>query len=761
MNDKPRKFKYRCQYQPYHFAGIYLGLIDKEHAKELEEHATHCEKCCETWFKISAIFAGAERLTEEEALLHIKFIASPLGDMFSELTAQDVMERVKEFAKDLQGEQDEENAESDVEQDEEEANKELRLITLPTQKQVEEDDEEEFEESDEEEEVVEEEEVNGQIMVKLELANPPIKEQVEVKEESSSEKKESESKDESNAVIAPQKTQYYLKVAAVILAIGILGIMFYTAYSRDIEMKQIKEVAERVKEEKIAELKAIEVVNSEVDPIKLAKIFEEASKQIESNSNDSTAYLRRATAAEKLMLLDQATEDFKRYCALTGANCDNQIARIEKTKNLRVEKTSYDMIDENIDQYLTSLMKYDNAAAQSYLARAKGLAEEMLQRTGDRLGVDLVSYYINISLDKVESLLEARTIRREMDKLPAIDNFSEYIPKLERAKAIFKKNSATAEVVYNSAILSRFYVKGFKYEEAQKEVDEFLQLSTDASYKLCQAGLIWVDSHLAQTKGDILNFMSLNDKSLEIFSQVDSGNVILASLMVGVEYKIEITDNDTLAFTNGLEGLKKSLKKEEGNKRLAAFASRFSRFQAVTADKMKMPRLAEAYLKYAILICDQYDVPGYKNDHYSLLATLKASQGKKEEALEMLEKSKLFISEDPITQKEDLLTTTTREGKIYGLLGNYAMSGASYKESLQLVKELGITQLIYTAELKKGLGEALQMQRKDVEAKKELIESKKIYDKARAAYQSMKAPLTRPSFTNKSVEELLDLVEAR
>ncbi|MBL8152466.1 MAG: tetratricopeptide repeat protein [Blastocatellia bacterium] len=389
------------------------------------------------------------------------------------------------------------------------------------------------------------------------------------------------------------------------------------------------------------------------------------------------------------------------------------------------------------------------------------MAEEMLQKTGDRLGVDLVSYYSDLPLSKVVVLLEARKIRSEIDKLPAIDNFSQYIPKLERAKTIFKENSADAEVAYNAAILSRFYVKGFKHEEAKREVDEFLQPSVDASYKLCQAGLIWVNSQLAHINGNILDSMSLNEKSLEVFSQIDSGNIKLAPLMVGVEYQIETTDNDSLAFTNGLEGLKKSVKREEGNKRLAAFASRFAGFQGVTADKMKMPNLAEAYIKYAISICDQHDVPAYRVDYYTFLATLKASSEKTEEALSLLEKAKSFGSKDYMAQKEDLLATSIYKGKIHGLLGNYETSEASYREALELSKELGRNQLIYTAEIRKGLGEALQKQGKKVEAKKELIESKKMYDKARAAYQSMKAPLTRPSFTNKSVEELLDLVEVR
>ncbi|MBL8152481.1 MAG: hypothetical protein JNN15_21360, partial [Blastocatellia bacterium] len=78
-----------------------------------------------------------------------------------------------------------------------------------------------------------------------------------------------------------QGNRYTKIVAGVILAFGILGIMFYVVYSRDME---IREVVDRVKEEKIAEVKAIEVVNSEVDPVKLAKMFEDASEKIKSNA---------------------------------------------------------------------------------------------------------------------------------------------------------------------------------------------------------------------------------------------------------------------------------------------------------------------------------------------------------------------------------------------------------------------------------------------------------------------------------------------
>ncbi|MBL8151057.1 MAG: tetratricopeptide repeat protein [Blastocatellia bacterium] len=221
----------------------------------------------------------------------------------------------------------------------------------------------------------------------------------------------------------------------------------------------------------------------------------------------------------------------------------------------------------------------------------------------------------------------------------------------------------------------------------------------DASYKLCQADLTFISSQLAFVNGDNLTSLALNDQSIKMLTRIDAGNANLTPLMVGTGNHIDMTDNDTLAFDNGLEGLKKSLKKEKGNKRLLAFASRFASFQAIIADKMKMPNLAEAYFNYAISICDEYDISGYKNSYYCFLAVLKASQGKRKEALETLEKAKMFISKDPITQKEDQLITFGYTGKVYGLLEDYKVSEDSYRKAFQIAKEIGTSQLIYTAEI--------------------------------------------------------------
>jgi tetratricopeptide (TPR) repeat protein len=304
-------------------------------------------------------------------------------------------------------------------------------------------------------------------------------------------------------------------------------------------------------------------------------------------------------------------------------------------------------------------------------------------------------------------------------------------------------------------------LKAFKHDDSKKEVDEFLKLSIDAGYKLCQAGLLWIDSQLAYTKGDTPNLISLNDKSVKLYSQIDCGNLNLAPLMVGIDYQVNITGSDTLAFSNALEGLAKSLKQEEGNKRLAAFAARFARFQTITAHKMNRSKLAEHYIRQAISIAELHNLITYRVEYYCILSALHAEQGNKGVSLELLNKAVNIASTDLTAQKDITMTIHTYKGKIYGLLKSYKTSEAAYKEALQLAKELGTTELIYTAELKKGLGEALCMQGRKVDAKTELAQSKEVFDKARAAYQAMKAPLIKPSFTEKSVEELLVLVEAR
>lgn len=719
---KPRQ-KCLCNVQPYHFAAIYLGLTDKENAKELEEHATSCEYCCEVWFKISAIFSGVEPPSLEESLSHIRFVAGPLGDMFSELTIREALERVKD--PDLLDNQTTDSSDPD-------SSDLLPLSMLQTIKPT--------------QSVSLKDVVNAQVVVNIQttvVTNGESVNQIEVRQR--------------------RGISHYMKVAAaVILAFNFFGLIFYTGHR--IGQNSPSGVVVKYQEESSSRL--VDKAHKETDAAQLAYLFEEASEKINSNSGDSTAFLVRAIVGEKLMLLEQSESDFKSYSALTGIDTEADVKRVQDIANTPPKPTKYDLIDESIDKSLQALISGDYALSKSHLTEAKNLSDSMLKETGDRIGVDLVDYYSKLSSqNQAKELLEARKARKRLAKTATIDNFQQCIKELENNELIFAKYSSKVDSLDNSLWLSRFLIKSYQKQKAKIEVEQALSYAAESGYKLAEAQLVYIKSELAIFDENIAESITLSNKSLKLFSGLDSDILTLYPLMSLVVYQANSADNNLLSFKYGLEGLTKSIKKEEGNTKRAAFAARFSALQAIAAEKMSLFSVTQSYLNYGLTICTQYNLTVYPVELKCLLANLYASQGDRKRALLFLDEAKQLGEnfKDSIAKKEITLTISGYEGKVYGMLGNYNKSEASYKEAISIAKGMGTPNVLYSAELDKGLGEALYAQGKAryVEAKQELISAQQKFDKAALRHETKRANLVKYNFSNKSIEELLRKIDAR
>lgn len=496
-------------------------------------------------------------------------------------------------------------------------------------------------------------------------------------------------------------------------------------------------------------------VDIEKDPIQLAYIFEEASKKIATENGDPIQFLIRAIASEKLMLLDQAEEDYASYLKFSGNGANSKI----DCQPVKAEQDVYEKLESLIDSYLASRANGTEDLTTLYLTQAKAVAEEIAAKD-DRTGLDLIEFYSSLPERSTKELLRLRERKNIAASTAAIDQFREMISELTYLESAFHKQNAEVEVESIMFLLAKFLMKNSQHAEASRIVEEYIPITERSSHKLSEAKFTFLKGEIANYKGNAAIANEFHTKSLKQLKSLSHTDFSFYPLYAVVGRQATIGDPEA-ALLQGSSALSRSFSLLNNSKVYASFGSIFAQFQGTAASNLGLETLSEAYLKLALKIAKEQKLNTYAVENQCLLAVLKATQGKKNEAFDLISKTYEFNSQDLQAQMVNQSMIFGYKGKVFGLLGNYTVAEDEYRKALEAMEKSQISNLLVYAQTKQGLAEALWLQGKKPEAREELEFAKNEIIKSQQELRLIEKPsrLKRYNFTDKSPDQILLLLD--
>lgn len=494
----------------------------------------------------------------------------------------------------------------------------------------------------------------------------------------------------------------------------------------------------------------VQRAEKEKDPIQLAHMFEELSKDILANQTAPTPFLARAIVAQKLMLLEQAEADYNTYLEMSGSEGSVDLNPV------LAEADSYEKLDSLIDNYLSTAVAGNSTQANLYINQAKVIAEE-IAKSGDKVGVDLVSFYLNLSSNIPEDLLRARNKKSFISSIATLDNLDQTIKDLKEVESVFQHYSAKTELESTSYLLAKVLIKTKRQTEAKPIVENYLPICENFSHKLNLAKFVFLQGEIASYEGRIGSATFFYNKSLDMLKKLSHSNFILYPLYSTVGRHANL-GNAEFALLQGHQAftLSLSLIKSPNKNFYAGFVSLFAKFQGIAAENLALTNLSEAYLKVSLKVAEQHNLEAHAIEAQCLLAVLEASRKKKAEALESIERAYRFRSSDPGAQLKDQAVILAYSGKVLGLLGDYSSCENSYKQALEIMQSQSIENLLVPIQTEQGLGEALWLQGKKQEARKHLESVKSRLSKLELFQKPNN--LQRINFTDKTPDQILVLI---
>lgn len=496
------------------------------------------------------------------------------------------------------------------------------------------------------------------------------------------------------------------------------------------------------------------------NPIQLAQLYEEASQKLKQAPEDVNLLLNRAAVAEKLHLYNRAIEDYEQALlktsdALIQEDVRKRVEQLHATTNQSTssEATKYEQLDKLINGYLQARRKKDRKQVESNLAEAKVVAASIFKENSDKVGIDLVDFYSKVSLEAGKELLEARLQTEEVSKVVATDLFQDSINKLERAKAVFVKYNAVADIEQNVALFAKFAVKAGQVDNAEKEVGAWINSVKEKQHIFNEAQFLCYQAQIAIFRGEDKLAVKKATESIELCKKIGAEKFILSPLFLLSSIYCEFKEGN-LALSASAEGLLRSFKYQ--NK---AFISQFLHFSGVASAEMGLLEVSQAFLEGSVKISDSENFLAYASLSKCFLATVLAHKGQFSKSLDLIENTRIYDvgkTTDPLAKKAMLLRVNGYSGKIYGIMKNFSKAEQAYRETLYLSEELSYKNPIGQGELRKGLGEALVAQGKQEEALREFNKAEELFSKARKDLEYPSNSIFKFSFSQKSLKELIE-----
>jgi tetratricopeptide (TPR) repeat protein len=498
--------------------------------------------------------------------------------------------------------------------------------------------------------------------------------------------------------------------------------------------------------------------NSVSDLTDIAKTFEKANTRLKEDPNDLEALYERGVCFEQLLFLEQARNDFQRFLALSPDSprelkVKNRLlalsSRIDQPSPVQ---TRYDLLESAIDDYLSATISSNKTVADDFLRTAEKIAAEMATLTGERFGLDLVSFYRTVPAHSVEQFIKARKLYKEARETIKLNDYTQGLEIASKAKTAFDRLDSNLEIEKTEILIGKSLVKLSRSKEAEKILKKggIKAAITNHLYSHAQF-LGW----LGENYSNISNYthaVEILEQAIQVVRPLDvpefsnSLSMLLSSIY-------SVTNDNERAFLMAHKTLEEAIRTNH------PFSIQVIDVLGLSAFNLGFPALAENYLKKAIeLASNQQKFPHIAMAN-TYLGIIMAEQRKDNEAEQSFQKAfqSLYKIEDKTIRIQLEFMVTGYHARAQMLTGNSKQAVDLYTKALTLGEKGKIEEKIILSQMRQGLGECLAALGNYKGAESEFRAALSLRQSAQTIEQNNS--LLSFSVTNKSLEEQIRLLE--
>lgn len=497
-------------------------------------------------------------------------------------------------------------------------------------------------------------------------------------------------------------------------------------------------------------------------PMELAEHFEAVSARVESDPEDTQALLERAVSFERLQLPEEAQRDYQRYLELESSS--PRRAEVEgRLQQLAVylqpaapQPTSYDRLDEQIDLYLAALEKGDSAKANGAIASASAIADEMVVRTGERYGRDLVVYYRSIATNVASPLAEARRQLAVVKKSTRYFEYKSTIENLNRLKTKFQSFGSKCDIEQVNVQLSKYLVLSREFQPAYDLIKTNLDQAAQAQHHFALA-------HFYLNLSIYYNNQSLFQQAREtleasLSSAAALDDVVLKtriSVTLATSYMLE--NRDDHSFEIAYNAIQPAFKTNDKTRLMV-----LSQVMGISAFNLKYLKLGEAYTNNFIKLAKSAENPYTLAIANSYMGIMRAEQNDSEGAERFFQQA--LTTADSIPDK-----TAQAQAEFYVngyfaraqmLSGDSMQAAVLYNRALELSKAANIQESMALSQIHQGLAESYLAQGDTKRAKAEMEMATALDTQARTRFERSNNFLSL-AYSSRNFQERLRLLSSQ
>ncbi|MEW6737996.1 MAG: hypothetical protein AB1489_42355, partial [Acidobacteriota bacterium] len=492
----------------------------------------------------------------------------------------------------------------------------------------------------------------------------------------------------------------------------------------------------------------------------IAKAFESASTRLKEDPQDANALFVRAVSSEKLFLLKDAKSDYQNYLSIySNSEHRPEVTRrltsltVHLNQNITAKPTSYEQLDRHIDDYLTALQTGNSLGASNALTGAEQIANEIAAKTGDRFGLDLVSYYRTVPLTNINQLREARKLRADVEAISIIDYFDDAIKKAGHAKTLFNSVGATCETLKTDVQLAKYLNKSDALKDAQILLDASIPQVAEKQYLFIHAWLLYWKGELHCNTSQFNQAIESYENCIRIAKPLDAPNFLVSPLVMLSSIYYTTNDNER-AFELAYQAMETSLAIGR------PLPIQLVQVMGISAFNLKFQSLAQTYLDHSVKLAEAQNNNSYLVMSHIFSGITQAEQHHTAEAEIGFAKAFEALSKIADQKARDRMeyAVTGYYARAQMIAGNVDKATELYVRSLELAEKTNLQQKLALSQLHQGLGECL-IAKGNIDRAKIELEMAIAFDKeAQKNFEYNNALLTF-AVSNKVSQELLRSLE--
>ncbi|MEW6737221.1 MAG: zf-HC2 domain-containing protein [Acidobacteriota bacterium] len=493
----------------------------------------------------------------------------------------------------------------------------------------------------------------------------------------------------------------------------------------------------------------------------IAEAFESANARLKEDSQDADALFVRAVSSEKLLLLEDAKSDYQSYLSIDD-NSERRRDVAQRLSNLTqqlkdkpaVKQTRYQELDHHIDDYLAALQAKNSIGAANSLASAADVANEMAIKSGDMLGRDLVSFYRTVPYNAINSLVEARNLRTQVEAIKGIDRFTEALTKASTAKKIFETVKASTEAEISDIQIVKYLARSDELSRATALIEASLPNVTSRQHLFSRAQLLLWKGHVFSNTSNFNEAIASLEDSFNIAKELDIPKfTTLPAMLLSTIY--HVTNDNEHAMTLAHKTFAEARLSDE------LPPAQIVQVLGASSFNLNYPLLAERYLDYSMTLAEKQKNYSYLVMSYNLSGILQAEQKRFNEAEERFSKAYQALTKivDENARFRMEFAVTGYYARTQMLAGNIDRSISLYEKAIDLGERTNVQEMLALSQLHQGLGESWMAKGDLHRAETEMEKAIALDHQARARFEQNNMLLTF-AVTRKSCQEQLHWIRS-